>query len=96
MISTAALLLWFVILNSAAFILMWLDRRRAQRGDWRIEERTLQLAFLVGGAIGGKLAQQRLRHKTRKRPFIHVLNLLFVLNLLAYTYLVVVIGRGMI
>jgi len=54
--------------NLVAFVLFWLDKKAARNGDWRIPERTLLLATAFG-ALGGWMAQQILRHKTRKQPF---------------------------
>ena len=45
------------------------DKRAAQGGRTRTRERTLHLVDLLGGWPGGLLAQDRLRHKTRKGAF---------------------------
>jgi len=44
----------------------WLDKRSAQDGSRRIAEKTLHLVELLGGWPGALIAQQLLRHKTRK------------------------------
>ena len=46
------------------------DKRQAQRGRWRIPEKLLHAAALYGGWPGALVAQQRLRHKTRKLRFL--------------------------
>jgi uncharacterized membrane protein YsdA (DUF1294 family) len=55
--------------NLAAFLAFALDKRRAENGAWRISERTLLTFAFYGGSLGALLAQQVLRHKTRKEPF---------------------------
>ncbi|WP_341936432.1 DUF1294 domain-containing protein [Marinimicrobium sp. C2-29] len=45
------------------------DKKAAQSGAWRVSERTLHIASLLGGWPGALIAQQRLRHKTRKASF---------------------------
>ena len=58
-----------LMVNLAGFVLMWMDKRRAQNRQWRLEESVLVLPVLVGG-IGGVLAGMwNFRHKTRKMKF---------------------------
>ncbi|WP_173486447.1 MULTISPECIES: DUF1294 domain-containing protein [unclassified Aliiroseovarius] len=84
---------WFCFTSSVSYFLMFLDKRRAERGDWRISETTLQMWFLFGGALGGKIAQKRLRHKTRKQPFARMLNVRLGINLLIFAILITEYGR---
>ena len=51
------------------------DKRRAVAGEWRVAESTLLALAALGGWPAAKLAQHRLRHKTRKQPFRTCLNL---------------------
>lgn len=60
---------YFVGINLLAVFLFWMDKRRAQSGDWRIPERQLLGVMFWGGSIGGLWARRALRHKTRKEPF---------------------------
>lgn len=45
------------------------DKAQAQAGASRVPEKTLHLLELLGGWIGGYLAQERLRHKTAKDSY---------------------------
>jgi len=45
------------------------DKRAATAGTWRTPEATLLVLGLLGGWPGAIIAQQALRHKTRKRSF---------------------------
>jgi uncharacterized membrane protein YsdA (DUF1294 family)/cold shock CspA family protein len=45
------------------------DKSAAQNGRWRIAESTLHLLAVAGGWPGALLAQQLLRHKSRKAEF---------------------------
>ena len=64
--------LWIIVLaavNIAAYFLMWQDKQRAIRQQWRIPERTLLLLSLLGGFIGIHLGRQHFRHKTQRWYF---------------------------
>jgi uncharacterized membrane protein YsdA (DUF1294 family) len=78
-----------VLINIAAFLLFWLDKDAARRGLGRISERTLLLAAALGGGLGALLAQQILRHKTRKQPFRTRLFLIVLVELIAGWLLVI-------
>ena len=56
---------WVRAVNRAAFFLWGADTRRARRGAWRIPERTLFLAALLGGGAGAVLGMRLFHHKTR-------------------------------
>ena len=65
------LICWLVLINLAAFLLMWSDKRRAKRsGARRIRERTLFLSALLGGSAGAILGMWAFRHKTRHWYFV--------------------------
>ncbi|GAB3572516.1 DUF1294 domain-containing protein [Hymenobacter daeguensis] len=55
--------------NLLCFLLFTLDKRKAQRGQRRIAEKTLHLATLPGAAPGAWAAIWLLHHKNRKAAF---------------------------
>lgn len=63
------LLIYLVIVNVIAFMLMGFDKRRAKRQVWRIPEKTLFLSAIIGGSIGAVLGMQVFRHKTKHLSF---------------------------
>jgi uncharacterized membrane protein YsdA (DUF1294 family) len=67
----SSLILYLAGINLVTFAMFAWDKRSAISGDWRIPEKTLLTLTLalVGGTPGAIIAQQRLRHKTRKQPF---------------------------
>ena len=69
-----------------AFLLYVLDKEKAKRNAWRISEKTLLLLSFFGGAAGGYLAMNMVRHKTRKWyfHFVNLVGLLWQILLLAY------------
>ncbi len=67
---------YVIFASTLAYSLFATDKQRAVAGMWRVPEGTLLLVALAGGWPGAKLAQRRLRHKTRKQPFGATLNLI--------------------
>ena len=57
------------VTNGIAFVMMWVDKRRAQRHAWRIPERTLLLSAVCFGGIGSFLGMYGFRHKTKHTVF---------------------------
>ncbi|MCY1557785.1 hypothetical protein D9M68_946630 [compost metagenome] len=55
-----------LILSAITFVAYALDKHAAQTGRWRTPESTLHLLELAGGWPGAWIAQQTLRHKSRK------------------------------
>ena len=62
-------LLYLIILNAAAFLLMLADKLKAKRGAWRIPEATLLGTAAFGGSIGALAGMYLFRHKTRHLKF---------------------------
>jgi uncharacterized membrane protein YsdA (DUF1294 family) len=74
------ILISLLFFNALCFLLFFLDKRKAQRGQRRISEKTLHLATLAGAAPGAWAAIFLLHHKNRKAAFWSVTLLLTVLQ----------------
>jgi len=61
--------LYVVAINAATFAAFALDKRAAGRRARRVPERRLLMLAALGGSPAALVAQQALRHKTRKEPF---------------------------
>ena len=59
----------YIGLSVITFIAYAFDKSKAKRGAWRTPENTLHLFALIGGWPGAAIAQQILRHKSKKREF---------------------------
>ena len=59
----------YALASLFSFCQYWMDKQSAQKGRWRTPENSLHIAELVGGWPGALVAQQVLRHKTRKVSF---------------------------
>ena len=60
-----AAIAYFLIVNIAALALMCTDKLKAKKGARRIPEKTLFLAVILGGGIGGTAGMYIFRHKTQ-------------------------------
>jgi uncharacterized membrane protein YsdA (DUF1294 family) len=58
-----------LVLSAITFVAYALDKHAAQTGRWRTPESTLHLLELAGGWPGAWIAQQTLRHKSRKAGY---------------------------
>jgi uncharacterized membrane protein YsdA (DUF1294 family)/cold shock CspA family protein len=65
----AAAPLFYIGLSVIAFAVYAWDKSAARSGAWRTEENTLQTLAQLGGWPGALIAQQVLRHKSRKAWF---------------------------
>ncbi|HEX4399794.1 MAG TPA: cold shock and DUF1294 domain-containing protein [Galbitalea sp.] len=63
------------------------DKSAAVEGRWRVSESALLLLGIAGGWPGAIIAQQLLRHKTRKRSFQEAFAGSIVVNILVFVLL---------
>lgn len=69
-----------LVLSVITFVVYALDKHAAQTGRWRTSESTLHLLELAGGWPGAWVAQQTLRHKSRKPGYRVVYWMMVVLH----------------
>lgn len=62
-------IIYLVIINLIAFLAMYIDKRRAKYGKWRIKEHTLFVLAILGGSVGAIIGMYTFRHKTKKARF---------------------------
>jgi len=59
----------YVLGSLVTFLWYAKDKSAAQNDRWRTPENTLHIMSLIGGWPGAMIAQQKLRHKSKKQPF---------------------------
>ena len=64
------ILIYLVAINLITFVTMYVDKKKAKWGKWRIKESTLFTLVLLGGGIGGIAGMYLFRHKTKKTRFV--------------------------
>lgn len=67
--SPLLLSLIFTIVSLLTYLAYAKDKSAASKGEWRVPEKTLHLLSLFFGWPGAMIAQERLRHKTKKVSF---------------------------
>ena len=67
--STKWLIVYLLIINGIGLTAMLIDKLKAERGSWRIPEKTLFMITLLGGGVGTITGMYLFRHKTKKIYF---------------------------
>lgn len=62
--------IYLIFINITGLFLMWSDKRRAIKKQWRVPEKTLFLVSLIGGSIGTWVGMYLFRHKTKHWYFV--------------------------
>ena len=76
--------IYLVVINIIAVIVTVHDKSAAQKGAWRVKERTLMLISALGGAPAMFLTMLTIHHKTRKPLFMIGIPVIFVLELILF------------
>ncbi|WP_198266587.1 DUF1294 domain-containing protein [sulfur-oxidizing endosymbiont of Gigantopelta aegis] len=90
----ALVLAVYFIVSLLTFIMYSVDKSAARNGDWRTPESTLHFLSLAGGWPGALIAQQKLRHKSKKQPFRVVFWGTVILNLTGFIWLLTPNGNA--
>ena len=85
-------LLYLLLINAAAFLLMLADKVKAKKNRWRIPERTLIGSAVLGGSIGALLGMYTFRHKTRHMKFTLGISTILIAQIALAIFLIVKIG----
>jgi len=90
------ILVLYVAISLLTFLAYALDKSAAKRGAWRTQESTLHLFSLAGGWPGALLAQEMLRHKSKKESFRFVFWVTVLLNLGVFVWLFTATGAELL
>jgi len=85
-------LAFYMAVSIITFTVYAIDKSAATKGTWRTSESTLHLLSLVGGWPGALVAQQKLRHKSKKQFFRFVYWITVALNCALLSWLLIPIG----
>jgi uncharacterized membrane protein YsdA (DUF1294 family) len=79
--------LYFFVINIFGIIIMYSDKQKAKRGQFRTPERTIWVVALLGGAIGATVGMNWFRHKTKHTSFKVGLPVLSMMHIILYLLL---------
>lgn len=82
------IIIYFIIINIIGFFIMWLDKRKAKNGAWRIPEKTLFIITGLGGGIGTIAGMYTFRHKTQKLGFVIGFPFITILEIITILYFI--------
>lgn len=83
-------LVYLICINIVAFVLFGVDKRKAEKRDWRISEALLLGISALGGATGALIGMIIFKHKSSKKkfyigvPFLLLLSKIIELNIFNY------------
>lgn len=81
--------IYVIVINVIGFFAMGIDKFKAQRGSWRIPEKTLFTITLLGGGLGTIIGMYLFRHKTKKMRFTIGFPVIFLTEVVLLIYILV-------
>ncbi len=81
------IVIYLIIINLIAFILMGNDKKRAVKHKWRIPEKTLFLSAILGGGVGAIAGMYTFRHKTKHMYFVIGMPMILIIWIAALCYI---------
>lgn len=74
------MVIYLIVMNAAAFLVMLADKIRAKKYLWRVPEAVLFTLALLGGSLGIWAGMYLARHKTRHLKFVLGIPLILILQ----------------
>ena len=71
---------YMVLISLVGFVVMLVDKLKAQKNEWRISESKLLTIALLGGGAGIWIGMYTFNHKTRKCKFTMLVPLITVME----------------
>lgn len=82
------LIAYLVVINLVAIVLMYIDKQKAKKHQWRISEDTLIGVAILGGGIGALWGMHVFRHKTKHTKFTIGIPLILAAQALLVLYII--------
>ena len=75
------MVIYLIVMNAAAFLVMLADKNRAKKKLWRVPEAVLFILALLGGSLGIWAGMYLGRHKTRHGKFVLGIPLILIMQI---------------
>jgi uncharacterized membrane protein YsdA (DUF1294 family) len=92
----ALALVYVAAINVVTFFLYGIDKWKAKRAKWRIEESTLLWWAAFGGSIGAWLGMKAWHHKTQHKKFKYGVPAILIAQLVLLGVLIYSVNYGFI
>lgn len=83
------IIIYLVSINLIGLLVMYIDKKKAKYGRWRIPEKTLLIVALLGGSIGTMIGMRLFRHKTQKIKFTLGFPTILISEIIIITYFLI-------
>jgi uncharacterized membrane protein YsdA (DUF1294 family) len=83
-------LIYFSAINLFGFFLIWYDKNKAIKNQYRISENTLLTIIAFGGFLGSGLAMLLFRHKTSKISYLLKFFGIIVVQIFIYYFILAI------
>ncbi len=80
--------IYLLVINLIGFLIMGIDKYKAQNDKWRIPEKTLFLITFLFGGIGTNLGMRVFHHKTKKWYFKFGFPIILISEIVISIYLI--------
>ena len=83
------IIIYILVINLITFLVMYIDKQKAKKQQWRIKEGTLMMLAVCGGSIGGILGMHIFRHKIKKLKFVIGFPTILISEIVLIIYLLI-------
>lgn len=83
------IIIYLLSINLLGLLIMYIDKKKAKYGRWRISEKTLLIIALLGGSIGTMIGMRLFRHKTQKLKFTLGFPTILISEIVIITYFLI-------
>ena len=94
--NTNYIIVYILLINLLGFLIMALDKYKAEKRHWRIKEKTIFIITLLGGGIGTTAGMYAFRHKTKKMNFTVGLPVILIAEIILIGYYMFVNSGGIL